>query len=69
MVDRVVIHTIHDPVYGISGEMYVNNVLLFTIRHCEIDYHVNINTVTFEEDTIRKMDTLIKDWIRDNLKK
>ena len=71
MSGTVVIKTIHNPnsATGSIGEVYVNGQHILTIRHRSIDTHVDVHDVTFDEETVKKMDSLIKAWIKENLKK
>jgi len=72
MSDTVVIHTIHDPngkPGDVMGEVYVNGRHILTIRRGNVDTHVEPHEAAFDQDTIRKLDTMVKTWIKSNLTK
>lgn len=72
MSDTVVIHTTHDPngkPGDVMGEVYVNGRHILTIRRGNVDVHIEPQNAAFDQDTIRKMDTMVKTWIKSNLKK
>jgi hypothetical protein len=67
MNDRVEIHTIHTP-NGIQGEVIVDGLLILTIRNGALINHIGAEPL-FTSDVIQKMDHLIKEWIKEHLKK
>lgn len=72
MSDTVVIHTTHDSngkPGDVMGEVYVNGRHILTIRRGNVDVRVEPQNAAFDQDTIRKMDTMVKTWIKSNLKK